>query len=94
MPGDVSGIYGEGRMSLAGFFKQPRYRCLRGAGAPRFCWTCSKQLMRVKQRGAGLFFFRLVRDQDGNLHRVHSDCVERSVADGCKYHDSDNRAQA
>lgn len=54
-------------------------RIFKTGGIP-FCWHCSKQLVRVK----GGFIYAEVLDQDGNLHRVHKDCVSRVIGDGIK----------
>lgn len=60
---------------------EPRMRT--GSGAPSFCWHCFKQLQRAPGRGQGLFFFNLVRDRDGQQHRVHGfPCTKQAVADG------------
>ena len=56
-----------------------------GSGAPSFCWHCNRQLQRAPGKGAGLFYFHLVRGPDGHEHRVHADCVDPAVAEGCKY---------
>jgi hypothetical protein len=55
-----------------------------GSGAPSFCWHCSRQLQRAPGKGLGLFYFRLVEDQDGVKHRVHGGCVGLAIGDGVK----------
>lgn len=59
-------------------------RLEQGSGAPSFCWHCSKQLQRAPGKGLGLFYFRIVIDQDGIAHRVHGDCVQWAIGDGVK----------
>lgn len=51
---------------------------------PSFCWQCSKQLHRAPGKGLGLFYFAVVVDRQNVEHRVHGDCVERAVSDGCR----------
>lgn len=57
----------------------------KGAGAPSFCWQCNLQLHRAPGRGLGLFYFAIVRGPDGFEHRVHGDCLQQAVNDGCKF---------
>lgn len=59
-------------------------RLEQGSGPPSFCWHCSKQLMRARGIGLGLFYFRTVVDQDGVKHRVHGDCLSEAVGNGVK----------
>lgn len=59
-------------------------RLEQGSGAPSFCWHCSKQLQRAPGKGLGLFYFRIVIDQDGVKHRVHGDCLEMVIGDGVR----------
>lgn len=59
-------------------------KMLTGSGAPSFCWHCGNQLQRAPGNGAGLFFFNLVTGPDGEQHRIHGDCTDRAVLDGCK----------
>lgn len=55
----------------------------KGSGAPAFCWICSRQLQRAPGLGLGLFYFNIVRDQDGTDHRVHGDrCTQEAIDDG------------
>jgi hypothetical protein len=61
------------------------YKRLRqGSGAPSFCWHCMKQLHRAPGRGKGLFYFSLVLDRAGVVHRVHGDCEALAIDDGAK----------
>jgi len=55
-----------------------------GSGAPSFCWQCGNQLQRAPGKGAGLFFFNLVTGPDEQPHRIHGDCTEQAILDGCK----------
>lgn len=55
-----------------------------GSGAPSFCWQCGNQLRRAQGKGRGLFFFNLVTGPDGHMHRIHGDCTEQAILDGCK----------
>lgn len=55
-----------------------------GSGAPSFCWVCGNQLQRAPGKGQGLFFFNLVTDRVGVEHRVHGDCTQQAINDGCK----------
>lgn len=59
-------------------------KTLTGSGAPSFCWHCNSQLHRAPGKGLGLFFFNLVTGPDGDQHRIHGDCTERAILDGCK----------
>lgn len=59
-------------------------KMLTGGGSPSFCWQCGNQLQRAPGKGLGLFFFNLVIGPDGEQHRIHGDCTERAVLDGCK----------
>lgn len=56
-----------------------------GSGAPTFCWHCMRQLQRAPGRRQGLFFFEIVRDQDGVDHRVHAACVQEAATDGVRH---------
>lgn len=47
-----------------------------GWGVP-ICWACGNQL--VIKKGGG-FVFRLVVDPIGHKHRVHKDCLERTLS--------------
>jgi hypothetical protein len=54
-----------------------------GTGAPTFCWVCNHQLKRAPGRGKGLFYFELVRDPSGAVHRVHGQqCLRAAIEDG------------
>lgn len=59
-------------------------KMMTGSGAPSFCWQCGTQLHRAPGKGQGLFFFNLVTGPDGHQHRIHGDCTEQAVLDGCK----------
>jgi hypothetical protein len=59
-------------------------KMMTGSGAPSFCWQCGNQLQRAPGKGAGLFFFNLVTGPDDQPHRVHGDCTEQAILDGCK----------
>jgi hypothetical protein len=57
-------------------------RLLQGSGAPSFCWSCFAQLQRAPGKGKGLFYFALVQDKAGVVHRVHGDCLQATLSDG------------
>ncbi len=59
-------------------------QALQGSGSPSFCWNCSRQLQRAPGQGKGLFYFMLVRDRDGNTHRVHQQCLADTIGYGIK----------
>lgn len=59
-------------------------KLLKGGGAPSFCWQCGNQLQRAPGKGLGLFFFNLIIGPDCEQHRIHGDCTERALLDGCK----------
>lgn len=63
-------------------------KMLTGNGSPSFCWHCGNQLQRALSKGQGLFFFNLVTGPDGEKHRIHGDCTEQAVIDGCKLVDA------
>lgn len=54
------------------------------SGSPTFCWHCGRQLQRVKLRSERLFYFELVKDQIGHVHRVHLACKVEAIADGAR----------
>lgn len=48
------------------------------ATGPSFCWYCNRMLRRAPGKGLGLFFFAVVTDKQGNPHRVHGQCGDRT----------------
>lgn len=67
----------------AGSQRVPR-RMRKGSGGPSLCWVCGNQLQRAPGKGLGLFYFNLVTDRGCVEHRVHGDCTQPAIDDGCK----------
>ena len=44
-----------------------------------FCWHCQRQLLPKKGGG---YYYATVVDPVGNKHRVHKDCLTRTIEDG------------
>lgn len=47
----------------------------------RRCWHCGRQLMTKKGGG---YTFATVKDQIGNISRVHKNCVKKAIGDGVR----------
>jgi hypothetical protein len=57
-------------------------------GAPTFCHSCNRQLMRAPGKGLGLFYAVIVERKrcGGHQYRMHAECARRELQeDGTEF---------